>query len=63
MNTKKLLTLKEAATALSYSARYVWELARQGEIESIGKRRGFRIIAASLDAYVERRRGTDRGAA
>jgi excisionase family DNA binding protein len=51
-----LYTITQTAHKLSYSTRYIDILLRRGELEAIGSRRGRRIIAASVDRFIERKR-------
>jgi hypothetical protein len=51
-----LYTISQTAYKLACSPRFVNTLIRRDDLEAIGTRRGRRIIAVSVDRYIERQR-------
>lgn len=56
----EICTVAEACQRLRCSRRYLYELLAHGEVESFTMGRARRIVAASIDAYVERRIAANR---
>jgi len=54
--TFRLLTIKQAAAALSLSTRKIWELTNRGEIPSIRIGRAVRYSIDDLKDYIARQR-------
>lgn len=54
---KRNLRIGEAALILNCSSREIYRLAGAGELRcfKIGQRKGLRIVADSLDAFIARR--------
>ncbi len=55
---RRLLTIKEAAELLGCSTANVYALRATGQLSfvPIGRRKGYRIPPAEIDAFIERRR-------
>lgn len=51
---KSLLTVLEAAKILNCSSRTVYRLAKGGELKACRIRNSIRIVADSLDLYIEK---------
>jgi excisionase family DNA binding protein len=56
----QVCTVLEACERLRCSRRYLYELLARGELESFTMGRARRIVAASIDAYVQRRLAASR---
>ncbi len=56
--TKLLLTVREAAAALSISERTLWTLTDAGAVNAIRIGRAVRYAVADLQAYIDRCRHT-----
>ncbi len=54
----QLLTVKDVVTALRLSRTQVYALLLHDELQSIKIGRSRRILASSLEAFIERHRGT-----
>lgn len=53
---RQMLTVKHVAERLSYSQEKVRQICRDGELDYMGRGRGYRIFEDSVAAYQERER-------
>lgn len=62
MQDRLLLTVNETAHLLSHSRNFIYQLIRERQLETIRTGGRQRVLASSLQAYIEGRRDPERAA-